>query len=587
MIMRWADPDLSPLPPPETEEVNSVPVITQRFHPDFDSKEGFRCVMMPFAPDCKISVLNSEWEKEARLQILPGNKDFAGEIAVAVVTGNEPDDVIQQCQDIISIMGDHFTRTIQSLRQETIEAGNEFWQRSEVVTEDPLFDAVWYETLHAKRSTFRGDVVAPGLYLPSTLNDYSPWHGDYHTDYNYQSEFWGSYDANQVDLGNSFYPGMKYMVDLGRDLAQKYWDSRGTYIQISGYPFTILKDPYGVGSVCRMAYMTGWIANHYWYRYVYTMDTQWLKEDGYPVLRDAALFYTDFLEKGDDGMYHAFPSGQGEYHYTGNPEDYTDMPQVVRHARYSLQIAAEAAEVLETDKHFRQLWQEIAENMPDIDSLDYRGYSQEDKARYYANSPEFANMPDVLENHQGEPSGFLSKTHDNALWSWYFGQLPWVFMTSIRNGNFLAERDYPVLKQFFNRWRLPNGLFCGMAQDMYGYQGSMTECLGIQGPMSEMLIQSWEGVIRVFPAWPKNLGASFRDLRTRGAFLVSSQLQGGEVQFIRITSEQGKDCIIVNPWNTKAISVIRNGQDSKMDVGEIFTLKTSKDEIVTIMPGDG
>lgn len=584
MFMRWADPDLDPLPPPETGEVNSVPVITQRFHPDNDSDEGFRCVMIPFAPGSEIKILNSDWDREARLQIMPGSDDFAGNLAVAIVTGDEPGEVNKRCQEIISSMGNDLTHTIQKLRQETIDSGNEFWKRSEVVTDDPLFDAVWYETLHAKRSTFRGDVIAPGLYLPSTLNDYSPWHGDYHTDYNYQSEFWGSYDANQVDLGDSFFPGMKYMVELGRDLARKYWDSQGVYIQVSGYPFTILKDPYGVGSCSRMAYMTGWIANHYWYRYLYTMDTTWLEQEGYPVIRDASIFFADFLEKGDDGRYHAFPSCEGESHYTGNPEDFTDKPQVLRHARYSLQVATDAAEVLNKDELARQQWQEIAENIVDVDSLEQKGYTMQENNRYYANSPEFFSMPDVLECHQGNRPGFLRQTQENAIWSWYFGQFPWVFMSSIRNGNFEADRDYNVLQEFFNRWRLPNGLFRGMSQTMYGYQGAMTECLGIQGPMSEMLIQSWEGYIRVFPAWPKNMDASFRDLRARGAFLVSSRLMDGEVEFIQIRSEHGGDCIIINPWNSKTLRISHNGVDSKVDVDSQITLTTLKNDIIIIKP---
>jgi hypothetical protein len=335
------------------------------------------------------------------------------------------------------------------------------------------------------------------------------------------------------------------MVDIGRDLARKYWDSDGVYFHLTGYPFTIREDPYPVGSICRMAYMTGWMANHYWYRYLYTMDRQWLEEEGYPVLRDAARFYADFLEKGEDGIYHAFPSGQGEYHFTGDPKDYTDMPQVVRHARYLLQIAVEAALVLNVDEQERKLWQEMAANVADIDSLDQRGFTEEEKTRYYANSPEFFIMPYDIEP-AAHPE-FLRQTRDNHFWSGSFGQFPYRFMKSIRSGNFVADRDYDVMKDFLNQWRLPNGLFCGIAQADFWYEGAMAECLGIIKPMSEMLIQSWEGKIRLFPNWPAAFDATFRDLRTRGAFLVSSSLKDGEVQYIKVTSEHGGECKIMNP----------------------------------------
>ncbi|MBE0654261.1 MAG: hypothetical protein IH594_10720 [Bacteroidales bacterium] len=584
LYMRWANTELNPLPPPETGKIDSSPLITQRFYPDFDSQEGFQCIMLPVAPGCKIEPVNIEWKKEARLHIIPGLEDLSGRIALAVVTGNTPEEVESQCREYISDTGALVETTMTSLHRKTTETGREFWQRSEIETDDPLFNAIWYENLHAARSNFRKEIAAPGLYLPSTLNDYSPWHGDYHTNYNYQSAFWGRYEANQIDLGDSFFPGIVHMVDLGRELAEKYWDSKGVYFQLLGYPFTIKKDPYGVGSLCRMAYMTGWMANHFWYRYLFTMDTTWLQNVGYPVIRDAAIFYSDFLKKGEDGKFHAFPSGEGEYHYTGNKEDYTDMPQVIRHARYSLQIAADAAIVLNTDSKLIRLWKEIAENIADVDSLCIRGYSEEELYRIYSNSPEFYEIKFHNVESKDDIPGLLQQTLENSVWSSYFGQFPWYLTANIRSGLFQADRDYPVLMEFFKRWRMPNGMFRSMSQNQYGYQGAMAESLGIIGPMSEMLLQSWENKIRIFPAWPKSHDAYYNNLRARGAFLVSSQIKKGKVQYIKITSEKGGNCNIENPWNVKKVNITINGVPSVVEAGKIFTLKTSKDDVIIIKP---
>ena len=62
------------------------------------------------------------------------------------------------------------------------------------------------------------------------------------------------------------------------------------------------------------------------------------------------------------------------------------------------------------------------------------------------------------------------------------------------------------------------------------------------------MLQSWDGVIRVFPAWPKNINANFRTLRAEGAFLVSASWQNERVQSVSITSECGKFCRVVSPW---------------------------------------
>jgi hypothetical protein len=62
----------------------------------------------------------------------------------------------------------------------------------------------------------------------------------------------------------------------------------------------------------------------------------------------------------------------------------------------------------------------------------------------------------------------------------------------------------------------------------------------------DMLIQSWGGVIRVFPAvadaWNDVV---FHNLRTEGAFLVSAKRQNGKTVFVRIKSLKGESCIIM------------------------------------------
>lgn len=46
--------------------------------------------------------------------------------------------------------------------------------------------------------------------------------------------------------------------------------------------------------------------------------------------------------------------------------------------------------------------------------------------------------------------------------------------------------------------------------------------------VTEMLLQSHEGVIRFFPCWSRNCGnARFGTLRANGAFIVSAELKGG------------------------------------------------------------
>jgi hypothetical protein len=59
----------------------------------------------------------------------------------------------------------------------------------------------------------------------------------------------------------------------------------------------------------------------------------------------------------------------------------------------------------------------------------------------------------------------------------------------------------------------------------------------------DMLIQSWGGTVRVFPACPAAWkDAVFHNLRAEGGFLVSAERKDGKTQWVRIKSLAGEPC---------------------------------------------
>ena len=72
--------------------------------------------------------------------------------------------------------------------------------------------------------------------------------------------------------------------------------------------------------------------------------------------------------------------------------------------------------------------------------------------------------------------------------------------------------------------------------------------------LMEMLLQSYGGVIRLFPGVPPAWrNARFAGLRAEGAFLVSAQLSDGAVAEEKIVSEKGVPCRIQNPFSGKQV----------------------------------
>ncbi len=105
--------------------------------------------------------------------------------------------------------------------------------------------------------------------------------------------------------------------------------------------------------------------------------------------------------------------------------------------------------------------------------------------------------------------------------------------------------------------------------------------MGIQ----EMLMQSHEGVIRLFPCWPTNQNARFGTLRASGAFLISAMLRDRRIGDILITSERGRSCTIVNPWPGRSVQVIRNGKTAETIDGERLTFPTEAQETIRLEVG--
>jgi len=110
-----------------------------------------------------------------------------------------------------------------------------------------------------------------------------------------------------------------------------------------------------------------------------------------------------------------------------------------------------------------------------------------------------------------------------------------------------------VRKTLQDRLR-PNGtLGLNVIGSHFNDFGHYTEQFGASMAVSELLCQSVGDVVRVFPAWPAEQDAAFRDLRAQGGFLVSAEQKGGQVTRLEVTSTVGGTLRLANPWKTIAV----------------------------------
>jgi alpha-L-fucosidase 2 len=101
----------------------------------------------------------------------------------------------------------------------------------------------------------------------------------------------------------------------------------------------------------------------------------------------------------------------------------------------------------------------------------------------------------------------------------------------------------------FQKRQMPNGY----PQLLGDTRGNYTEQMAAAGIVLELLLQSIGDIIRVFPAWPKDLDAEFTHLRAQGGFLVSAKQKAGQVVKLEITSTAGGKLRLLNPWTSQLV----------------------------------
>jgi len=135
--------------------------------------------------------------------------------------------------------------------------------------------------------------------------------------------------------------------------------------------------------------------------------------------------------------------------------------------------------------------------------------------------------------YQYFPQGFFNYTVLETFHSYLHDQYS---TNQVRDAGHPEEGEHPFRKSPFVHFSFDtSGVFCAA--------------------LTEMLLQSYDGVVRVFPAMPSHWSGAFR-LKVVGGFLVEAILQEGEVGSLKITSERGGPLRIELPWPDKTEEVV-------------------------------
>ncbi|NSL90786.1 glycoside hydrolase family 95 protein [Chitinophaga sp. Mgbs1] len=123
----------------------------------------------------------------------------------------------------------------------------------------------------------------------------SPWNGDYHTDINVQMNYWLAENTNLGELHLS-------LTDFIRSIEKPATKSAAVQFGMRGWSISPIVNVWGFTSPGEhpswglTSGASGWICQHLWEHYAFSRDKKYLQQI-YPVLKNAARFYMDWLVK--------------------------------------------------------------------------------------------------------------------------------------------------------------------------------------------------------------------------------------------------------------------------------------------------
>jgi hypothetical protein len=365
------------------------------------------------------------------------------------------------------------------------------------------------------------------------FQDSAPWHGDFHFN---EVEATGPCVLRQFDSMDSYFRLIHSMLPMAQANARRLYDCSGAMYSLAHYPLRSDTVIYHHVAWEQSMEISALLAKPFWLRFQYTWDMGFLKELAYPVLREGARFYADYLKKENDGLYHVFPTVSPEHRgITKNLEFNKDSQSGITLTRYHLRAAAEAAKLMKVDDKEAARWRDIADHMPDYPTYD---------------TPEGPMFTDV--------AGAQPMEYNIA-----------VPLTSVFWGDDIGLESPPEQLELARRTlRLIN-----VWEPHRFYLTRVRQRLGIYDPADPMsadnFLQSYTGVIRVFPTVPDDFAGGFENLGAQGAFVVSAKRAKAGVESITLESLAGNPASVANPWSGKGVRV--TDITSKRDLPDVGT----------------
>ncbi|WP_316634002.1 glycoside hydrolase N-terminal domain-containing protein [uncultured Flavobacterium sp.] len=429
----------------------------------------------------------------------------------------------------------------------------------------------------------------------------APWSSNYTTNINLQMNYW---PVESGSLSEFFFPLDEFIKNVsvtGAETAKSYYHANGWVLHHNSdiWATTNPVGDFGKGDPMWANWYMGanWLSRHLWEHYEYTGDKEYLKKV-YPIIKGAAEFSLDWLQKDKNGYLVTMPSTSPEnkYYYDGKKEGVvtTASTMDIGIIKDLFENTIEASKVLNTDLEFRQTVNKASDQLLPfkIGSKGqlqewYKDFEEEDPhhrhtSHLYALHP--ANLISPLKTP--ELAAAAKKTlelrgDDGTGWSLAWKVNMWARLLDGNHAYKLFKNQLRLTKENNTEYSRHGGCYPNLfdAHPPFQIDGNFAGTAGV----IEMLMQSQNKEIHLLPALPDSwTDGEIKGITAKGNFTVDIKWNDGKMSQAKIVSNNGGICFVrtAEPFIIENLNI----KSEKSSIGYTAEFETKKGLSYTIIP---